>query len=535
MALESAPQNPLGRIDPRSLIGLADPVVTPSSVEALSDAFRKGFVTADDITKRLEQNPAQREKIKLDTMLAKEAQSPEAQLARKSKLTNAPLEQKAQESELKAAILDAQLKGAGILEMQNALTKAGWAVPIDPNKGVTESDQKEIARRFGVLLNFTTEKAKAEMLDKDTEVKNPDIEIIDPQGATIKGPSNIPRITHKGQVVPVEKFKQLQQYKSLLQGMTPAGFDALGQPKAPDLFGVAGQVQPAQPAQPTAIPPNNATPSAIPVDVPALILPKQQAAQARAQLFNEGNTSAASMSDEQVSQLVQSKQAAKPVLSVPSAPQAGQPFESIGMVTGIKAAPDKPEKPYTEVQGRALIALNRAAASNKTLQNLEADPSFDPASVLSQARMAAQRQGLAGQLFSSAAGMTDAERNYIASTDSWLQGLLRLESGAAIAAKEQAWYERTLFPTLGDSKAVQANKTIMRQSIEQAMEQVISGKMTPAQYESLREAVAGNTAPVAPVAPAATTGVQGQAGPVITLSNGRKVQRNANGQYQVVP
>lgn len=526
MALESAPQNPLGRIDPRSLIGLADPVVTPSAVEALSESFRKGFVTADDITKRLEQNPAQREKIKLDTMLAKEAQTPQAQAARKGKVALAPLENTARESELKAAILDAQLKGAGILEMQNALTKAGWAVPVDPNKGVTESDQKEIARRFGVLLNFTTEKAKAEMLDKDTEVKNPDIEIIDPQGATIKGPSNIPRITHKGQNVPVEKFKQLQQYKSLLQGMTPAGFDALGQPKAPDLFGAAGQVQPA------AIPSNNATPSAIPVDVPALILPKQQAAQARAQLFNEGNTSAASISDEQVSQLVQSKQAAKPVLSVPqiTTPQAGQPFDSIGMVTGIKAAPDKPEKPYTEVQGRALIALNRAAASNKTLQNLETDPSFDPASVLSQARMAAQRQGLAGQLFSSAAGMTDAERNYIASTDSWLQGLLRLESGAAIAAKEQAWYERTLFPTLGDSKAVQANKTTMRQSIEQAMEQVISGKMTPAQYESLREAVSGNTAPAAVAAP-----VAGQAGPVITLSNGRKVQRNANGQYQVVP
>jgi len=505
MAIQNAPQNPLGRIDPRSLIGLADPAVTPSAVEALSDSVRKGFITAEDIKARVEQNPAQQEKIKLDTMLAKEAQTPEAQAARKSKVNLAPLEQTARESELKAAILDAQLKGSGVLEMQNALTKAGWPVAIDPNKGMTDSDQAEITRRFGVLLNFTTEKAKAEVLDKETEVKNPDIEITDAQGATIKGPSNIPRITNRGQNVPVEKFKQLQQYKTLLQGMTPAGFDALGQPKAPELFGEAGQVQPATPIQ---------------------VLPKEQAAQARAQLFNEGNTNAASLSDEQVSQLVQSKQSAKPVVDIP---EAGQPFESIGMVTGIKAAPDKPEKPYTEVQGRALIALNRAAATNKILQGLEADPNFDPTSITSQARMAAYRAGTTGQLAASLTGMTPAERDYVSSAASWLQGLLRLESGAAIAAKEQAWYDQTFFPVVGDPKSVQANKAAARRAVETAMEQVISGRMTSAQYEGLRESVAGTAAPVPATTPT------GQAGPIITLPTGKKLQRDAQGQYHYVP
>lgn len=512
MGLESAPQNPLGRIDPSSIVARASEVVTPSAVDALSDAVRKGFISAEDISARVQSGGARTEKTKLEELLAKEEQGPEAVKARSAerqakgaeagaRAAIAPTAQTAKEAELKAAILDAQMKGSGVLEMQNALTKAGWPVAVDPEKGLTQADQAEITRRFGVLLSFMQEKSKADSFDKESKVENPEIEVVDASGATVKGPSQVPFITFRGQQVPAEAFKKLQQYKASVATMTPAMFDALGQPKAPSVFGEAGQVQPA------------ATPAA-PAEIP--VFPKAAASQAEA-----------ISRDAQLSQLlpdaVQPRSSAKPMVEMPTEAEPGQAFGPLGMVTSKKEAPSKP---YTEVQGRALIALNRAAASNKVLNDLERNPSFDPTTIPSQARMAAYKAGTTGQIAASLTGMTAEERNYVSSAASWMQGLLRLESGAAISPKEQAWYDRTFFPVVGDDKSVQANKATARKAVETAMEQVISGRMTPQQYETLREQVSGSASPA--VAP----GVQG---PVITLSTGRRVQRGPDGQYYDAP
>lgn len=523
MGLESAPQNPLGRIDPSSIVARASEVVTPNAVDALSDAVRKGFITAEDISARVSGAGAAREKTKLEELIAKEEQGPEAVKARSaerqakgaeatSRAAIAPTAQTAKEAELKAAILDAQLKDSGVLEMQNALTKAGWPVAVDPSKGLTQADQAEITRRFGVLLNFLSEKSKADSFDKESKVENPEIEVVDASGATVKGPSQTPFITFRGQQVPAETFKKLQQYKASVATMTPAMFDALGQPKAPSVFGEAGQLQLAAPVAT----PAPAAPS-VPAEIP--VFPKASASQ-----------SEAVARDAQLSQFlpdaVQPKSAAKPVIEMPTEAAPGQPFGPLGMVTSKKEAPSKP---YTEVQGRALIALNRAAASNKVLNDLEQNPEFDPTAITSQARMAAYRAGTTGQIAASLTGMTPEERNYVSSAASWLQGLLRLESGAAISHKEQAWYDRTFFPVVGDDKSVQSNKALARKAVETAMEQVISGRMTPQQYESLREQVSG------PVGASGTSGARGTAGPVITLSTGRRVQRGPDGQYYDVP
>lgn len=517
MGLESAPAAPLGRIDPSSIVARASEVVTPSAVDALSDAVRKGFITAEDISARVAGSGAQREKTKLEELIAKEEQGPEAVKARSAerqakgaeagaRAAIAPTAQTAKEAELKAAILDAQMKGSGVLEMQNALTKAGWPVVVDPAKGLTQADQAEITRRFGVLLNFLSEKSKVDSFDKESKVENPEIEVTDPTGAVIKGPSAVPFITFRGQQVPAETFKKLQQYKMSVATMTPAMFDALGQPKSPSLFGEAGQIQ-------TAAPTSAAQLAEIPV-IPVGPAGTQEEAIAR---------------DRQLSKflpdVVQPKSDAKPVLEI--TPQPGQPFGPLAMITGQKAVPSS--KPYTEVQSRALIALNRAAASNQTLNKLEQEPSFDPGSVLSQARMTGYRSGLTGQVAAQLSGMTTQEREYVSATASWLQGLLRLESGAAIAAKEQAWYDRTFFPTIGDDAQVKSSKRQARQAVETAMEQVITGRMTPQQYETLREQVSGT--PTSAPQP----GAAGAAGPVITLSTGRRVQRGPDGQYYDAP
>lgn len=78
--LESA-GNSLGRIDPSSLIGKADTsIVEPRAVAALTDAFRQGVVTADDVVMRL--GELGKTKKKAELMQAQEAISPEAQALR---------------------------------------------------------------------------------------------------------------------------------------------------------------------------------------------------------------------------------------------------------------------------------------------------------------------------------------------------------------------------------------------------------------------------------------------------------------------
>src|SRR5690242_18253100 len=130
MGLETANQNPIGRIDPSSIVSRAGDAVNPSAVEMLTDSFRKGFITADDIKSRIEAGPVNTERAKLELQLAKENVSPEAVDMRKNQRAAASAEAKgaakvapvaatAKESELKASILDAQMKGSGVLEMQN--------------------------------------------------------------------------------------------------------------------------------------------------------------------------------------------------------------------------------------------------------------------------------------------------------------------------------------------------------------------------------------------------------------------------------
>ncbi len=522
MGIESAPQNPLGRVDVTQLVRPASEVVNPTSIDLLSNAVRSGFITADDITRRIDQRPADKARNKATVQLAGEETSPEAVEMRKNQRAAASAEAKgsaqvaplavtAKESELKAAILDAQMKGAGVLEMQNALSKAGWPVPVDPNKGFTESDQKEVTRRFGVLLNFLTEKAKADSLDKDTEVKNPEIEITDAAGAVVRGPSNIPSITHKGQAVPVEKFKQLQQYKTMLQGMTPAGFDALGQPKAPSLFGEAGQVQ-AAPVQPT--------PAVQPVA--PMVFPKGPAA----------SQSEAIIRDQQLSQqlpdFVQPKAApaveTKPMIEPEATP--GQPFGPISMVTGKKDAKAlKTADPRTVAEELSSIdsdlkAVDEAKAiiSAGKVNVVGPGAGSRPAQVLNQVGAAL---GFREQEFESQDRLLQLVNKRV------LEGAQKMKGN--LSDKDIRFLKES-FPSLTSNETVWTDFLDKWKGMLNLNQEVIRG-VAP-KGSSIFDEAQQRTAPPAGVAPAPSAAAP--AGPVITLSSGRKVRRNANGGYDVV-
>lgn len=70
----------LGTIDPSSLIGRPENIVEPRNVALLSDAFRQGFITADDVISRVGELGKTKEKAEL--MQAQEAISPEQQALR---------------------------------------------------------------------------------------------------------------------------------------------------------------------------------------------------------------------------------------------------------------------------------------------------------------------------------------------------------------------------------------------------------------------------------------------------------------------
>jgi hypothetical protein len=85
MGLETAPQQSLGRIDPSSIIGKPDTsVVSPSAVAALTDAFRQGFITADDVVSRVGEHAKAKKKVELQ--LLNEAGSPQAQQMRAAQM-----------------------------------------------------------------------------------------------------------------------------------------------------------------------------------------------------------------------------------------------------------------------------------------------------------------------------------------------------------------------------------------------------------------------------------------------------------------
>lgn len=78
----------IGPIDVSQLIGRANPdIVGPRATAALGDAFRSGFITADDVLNRVGEKGRAQEKAQIDianaqSMSAQEQTSPEAQAAR---------------------------------------------------------------------------------------------------------------------------------------------------------------------------------------------------------------------------------------------------------------------------------------------------------------------------------------------------------------------------------------------------------------------------------------------------------------------
>lgn len=134
---------------------------------------------------------------------------------------------------------------------------------------------------------------------------------------------------------------------------------------------------------------------------------------------------------------------------------------------GWKALPEAGAK-RSEVQDRAALALVRFQTSAPIFAKLK-EEGFDPASAANAFQSAAFLGPLEGS-------KSEQLKQYEAAQLPWIQGVLRMESGAAISRDEEKKYTRAFFPRYGDSSSVQKQKEDLRDTIERIMSQIASGK-----------------------------------------------------------
>jgi len=451
---------PLGRIDPSSLIGQAPPVVNQSSVAQLVDSFHKGFITADDIHERLAGATAAKRKVEIQA--ASEAMTPEAIAARQAQV------------------------GAAGAQAQLSQAQAGASLPlVQPTAELAQSTLEEqlATQKYGPGVQYF--KALNPEAGRDAPMT----------------PDGKPDYAERAKVG-LELFRLKEKQKEALEKLTPKtqhlastgdliNFNIMGEPITKDLetrykpdlkpFAQPGTVTPATPAAPFAAP-----------KTPAPMITGAAATAA----------TAAPLSATSITPITPAAPTAKP--------EIGARTEA-GYFMGEKAGQ---QKAFTEAQGKALNAMARAVSTQPTFDALE-KKGFNPGDIGAALRMKAVKSGTLGQLATTAipgpTRITPDERSYAAAANTWIQGILRVESGAAISKKEQGWYEDTFFPIMGDPPEIQKQKDIARKAATRSLEEVINGNHTPEEYDKFHKDIQNIAATIgAPTSP--PTVAQGAAG-----------------------
>lgn len=483
MALESAPQNPLGRIDPSSLIGKPEAVVTPNAVELLSNAVRQGVITASDITARIQQEPAQREKANLETMLAKEGQTPEAKTLR----------QKGQAvSSQQLDLQQAQIKyGPAIQYFQTIAPEAGITPPTDAKGNPDYAKMAEIGAK---LFAWKTKKQTAMDQLQPVEWK---------EGTSDTGEKVLLKFNKAGRLITPELEQQL-------------GNDVIA-PFADVTPGTVAGV----PA-PVTRPPDIRDTSALPSYAP------EADRVARAQQLSKFLPP---------SSMVQPKAGvtAPPVVSpavavTAAAPtiapaRVGEKIPGVGLSLGAEKKPEA-------ITGQVASDLGAMEADRASIQQLKG--------ILSNKGLNVVGPGAGSWLVRSAnqvgaaIGMREKE---FESQDKLMQGINKkvLEGAQKMKGNlsdKDIKFLKESFPTLTSTEKVWSDFLNNWERMINLNEQILRG--TAPKGASIFESARANTP--ASSTPSVGGGVAGAAvGKLITLPSGRKVQQDSNGIYQDVP
>lgn len=438
--------SPNAIVQPRvgELVAKPDDVITPNNTALMVDAFRKGAITSQEILDR--SSELTKKKKDLDLMQTNNAIALEPAM-QQARVTGVEAKRKAD----LAAIFKAEAAPGSHEKMLEALAANGYPVQVSLENGLSESDRKEIERRFGLLQVYSRELLKSEdeakQAGKVDWVKSAD------------GSQELPRIMVNGSVVDMNQAKALiQKYTSMKAtpfsiwanlpdggGSSPAQVVQPGGTSRAPVMATAGFVQPS--AQPVVV-------ATAPAPAPVAVAP--------------------------VGAVV-----------TPRYAPAGTVTPEGGFSLGTPVSPDKAP---TEAQQRALLAAGRFEEADKLLKSA-GDSGFDPTTVFQYVE-----QHLPNLLKS------EGRQQFDAAVDLWSQGLLRLESGAAISRQEKVWYERAFFPQPGDSASVVLAKEKARKDTEAMVGRVGGAGPIPEEIKAEARALYATANALTTAKPASPTG-----------------------------
>ena len=219
-----------------------EPVVNPSAVAALSEAFRSGQVSADDIISRYGEVAKNKDKATIQGL--HEYISPESITARQNAvhaanteaiLKSSPEYQAAQQ----ASFLDIKNKAeAGDVEaMRQTMLAKGWPVPsVDPKVGWTPEVRKETENAFQEFANYFDNVAAAKAFSDDakpvpikskkTTIENGTQKVVDTETPQ--------HVNSAGQIVNEDLLSRVKAFAA----QTPSMWRHMGRPQFLEVFGV---------------------------------------------------------------------------------------------------------------------------------------------------------------------------------------------------------------------------------------------------------------------------------------------------------
>lgn len=536
MGLETPAQG-IGRVDPTSLIGHPDPsIVTPNATAALVEAYRNGVITADDISNRIGEIGKARRKAELTGL--QEVVSPEAKAARASGLSAAT---------------------AGNTFNAAAATAALPGVPAAAKAAEEDIDFHRAVNAYGpdALKSFFTYGPLVEGysgLPKDADGK-PDWMTAAKEGAALE--KQVQLKSQAAMRATVHKQEQRQEGNTTYSVDLNATGEDITDPQKKQILQQQALAPLAfkflKPGQTNTAPAASTPPQAstTPAVEPIQVTP-DQAAQMRADLLNRGISEAAAMSDQDVARKITelpSPVAAATPSASPSAtvePRNNRPVVNQFIAgKGLVSKTEPGEKPLELIKETRSSETYRDWAKANTFYD-SAKAAIDTLNSLPEAEV---KGGSARQNAADIALTESVIKLYDP------QGVVRQFKWDKIE-QHQPWPDKiknivslavsrgTLTPEMRQSLAEIA--TDRMKSYEDSVRPQLKQTAILAQhngYDPLKDGilsekeaslVAGGGIPKY-VAKGSSAAAATNAGPVITLESGQKVQRGADGQYYKVP
>jgi hypothetical protein len=182
-------------------------------------------------------------------------------------------------------------------------------------------------------------------------------------------------------------------------------------------------------------------------------------------------------------------------------PSTGMPVYDPGAVTpeGVFITKSRGGGKLTEVEGKALKFYRRMKHAEGFYDNMIAN-GFDPTEMKVQAQKDIWSMASKVPLLGTIAGryvVGDDAKSFQTAVAGYTSAMLRDESGAAIRDDERAEYERMMFPMTDEPPDVVATKKERRRIATQALEQLSSGRIDNEEYEQIIEGTTGKAFPAA--------------------------------------